>query len=386
MSLFEKINFNGEVFGRYANNNVPDLTRTEMLKSGAIVMNQAVAAMLPDQTGGNFVTVPIKGGIGGEPDNYDGTTDMTSDTRETYTHSRIAVGRMHSWDEKDFNKEISGDTFEAVASEVARYWDKVDQKILYSVLKGIYSMTGEENEEFVNEHTYREAKFTEITLNNAIQQALGDNKDAFVLAIMHSRVATNLENLNLLEYLKYTDSNGVQRNLTLATLNGRTVIIDDGVPTENISAGYVKVSKEARGALKVVDSGAKDGEVLKSAVTGDVPGAEAGDYVVYQDGGIAYTTYVFGNGAIELSDCGVKVPYEVGRDPKTAGGVDTLYSRQRKIYSPVGISYTDTSVISPANSDLEKGENWELANTNAKSGKKYYPHKAIPITRIITNG
>ena len=41
---------------------------------------------------------------------------------------------------------------------------------------------------------------------------------------MHSQVATNLENLQLLEYLKYTDANGIQRDLTLATLNGRTVI------------------------------------------------------------------------------------------------------------------------------------------------------------------
>ena len=52
-------------------------------------------------------------------------------------------------------------------------------------------------------------------------------KNIFKVAIMHSVVATHLENLNLLNYLKYTDANGVQRDLGLATWNGRLVLIDD---------------------------------------------------------------------------------------------------------------------------------------------------------------
>ena len=67
-----------------------------------------------------------------------------------------------------------------------------------------------------------------------MQKAGGDNKNIFQLAFMHSVVATNLENLQLLEYLKYTDASGIQRNLSLATLNGRLVIIDDGLPTEQV--------------------------------------------------------------------------------------------------------------------------------------------------------
>lgn len=41
---------------------------------------------------------------------------------------------------------------------------------------------------------------------------------------MHSEVATNLENLQLLKYLTYTDADGIQRDLGLATWNGRMVI------------------------------------------------------------------------------------------------------------------------------------------------------------------
>ena len=167
---------------------------------------------------------------------------------------------------------------------------------------------------------------------------------------MHSVVATNLENLNLLSYLKQTDANGIQRDLTLATWNGRTVIIDDSMPVEDVAE-----SASGKG-----------------------------------DGYTKYTTYILGEGAFDYENIGAKVPYEMSRDPKTNGGVDTLYSRQRKVYAPFGISYTKSSQasLSPTNEELEKGDNWELVNDgNTTAAKRLYiNHKAIPIARIISKG
>ncbi len=343
MALFDMKNFNGEVFGQYVDT-APNLNRNELIKSGAIVEKPQYASMLPDQTGGNYITVPIKARIGGVADNYDGSTDITSDSRATYTHGRIVVGRSHGWTEKDFSSDITGDDFMPATQEVAEYWDDVDQATLLSELKGIFSMSGAKNLEFVNGHTYditekSPGTFNETTLNNAIQQALGDNKSKFSLAIMHSQVATNLENLNLISYLKYTDANGMQRDLALGTINGRTVLIDDNMPAEK-----------------------------------------------QHDESINYTTYVLGSGAIEYTNCGAKVPYEMSRDAKTHGGENTLYSRQRKIFSPYGISFKNTGIISPTNEQLETGSNWTLANSNESGSEKYFPHKAIPIARIITKG
>ena len=59
MALFDQKNFNGEVFGAYVDR-VPNLNRNELLKSGAIVEKPQYATMLPDQTGGNYITIPIK--------------------------------------------------------------------------------------------------------------------------------------------------------------------------------------------------------------------------------------------------------------------------------------------------------------------------------------
>ena len=347
MALFDSKNFNGEVFGAYVDQ-TPNLNRNELLKSGAVVEKQQYAAMLPDQVGGNYITVPIKARISGEADNYDGNTDITADSRATYTHGRIVVGRAHGWTEKDFASDVTGEDFIPAAEEVAEYWDDVDQATLLSTLKGVFAMTGAENLKFVNGHTYDISgedianKFNETTLNNAMQKALGDNKAKFALAVMHSQVSTNLENLKLIEYMKYTDEEGVERTLTLGTLNGRLVLIDDNMPTEEVDGG-------------------------------------SGKY-------IKYTTYILGNGAIEYTDCGAKVPYEMSRDPKVNGGEDTLYSRQRKVFSPYGISFKNTSIISPTDAQLENGANWTIANSNEYGTAKYFPIKAIPIARVISRG
>ena len=390
MPLFDNKNFNGEVFGAYVDT-VPNLKRNELLKSGAIVEKSQYATMLPDQTGGNYITVPIKARIGGTPDNYDGSTNITTDSRDTFTHGRVVVGRAHGWTERDFSSDITGEDFMPAAQEVAEYWDDIDQATLLAVLNGIFSMTGAENLKFVNGHTYDvssdpESDFKETTLNNAIQKALGDNKAKFSLSIMHSKIATDLENLKLLAYMKYTDANGIERDLTLATLNGRTVLVDDDMPVEETKALYVRTTQTEQGALKVTTDGTGVYEVAKTAVITDIPDVAEGDYVKLLPAGMIYTTYVLGAGAIEYTNCGAKVPYEMDRDPEKNGGEDTLYSRQRKIFSPYGISFKNSGIVSPTDEQLKTGSNWELANNNASGTKKYFPIKAIPIARIKTRG
>lgn len=351
MGIFDSKNFNSEVFAAYVDK-TPNLNRNELLKSRAIKRRDDIKGAFADQVGGNYAVIPIFGRIGGDALNYDGSTNITATSTKTYTQGRVVVGRAKAWAEKDFSYDITGgvDFLAQAAAQVGEYWDDIDQQTLLSTLAGIFAMTGTENKKFVDGHTYDVSGnadgtgvFGATTLNTAMQRALGDNKAKFSLAIMHSAVATNLENLQLLDYMKYTDKDGIQRNLALATLNGRVVLIDDNMPTE---------------------------EVPKS-----------GDAAAYTK----YTTYVLGDGAIEYTDCGAKVPYETDRDPAVNGGQDTLYSRQRKIFSPYGISWTDSSIISPTNEQLEAGAKWSLANSN-ESSKEYFPHKAIPIARIITRG
>ncbi len=77
-----------------------------------------------------------------------------------------------------------------------------------------------------------------------------------------------------------------------------------------------------------------------------------------------YTTYAMGNGAFSYEDIGVKVPYEMARDPKTNGGEDLLYMRQRKVFAPFGLSYEKKTQAStsPTAAELETSSDYSEFN------------------------
>lgn len=105
---------------------------------------------------------------------------------------------------------------------------------------------------------------------------------------------------------------------------------------------------------------------------------------------VTYITYVLGEGSISYENIGAKVPYEMARDPKTNGGQDTLYTRQRKVFAPFGISYEKVSQAtnSPTDTELAMGANWTLVHSGEGNAadRSYIDHKAIAICRIISKG
>lgn len=352
-ALFDAKHFNEVAFGKYMNS-IPDARRNKLLESGAIVRDKRLSDTFAGQTTTAYAEIPFYGNLEGTPDNYDGATDITTDSTKTYLQGCFTYGRAHGWTEKDFSYDITGgvDFMANVRNKILKYWNDVDQDVLLAILKGVFLMTGSKNTEFVTAHTNDitsiegDGVVDATTLNNTIQKACGDNKDVFKLAIMHSAVATNLENLKLLGYLKYTDANGVERDLGLATWNGRIVIIDDSMPTENVAATA--------------------GENASPAYT-------------------KYTTYILGEAAFSLEPMPVKVPYEMVREAKINGGQDTLISRKRNGVSVYGISYLkkNQASLSPTNDELAKGTNWGLV---ADSDGDTIAHKLVPIARIISKG
>lgn len=353
MAKFDMKTFNPNAFGKYIDT-IPKVRKNELVKSRALQPNSQIKAAFSNQTGVVYATLPMYGRLDGEAVNYDGETDITATSTTTYERGVVVIGRAKAWVERDFSEDITGGAgfMSNVARQVSEYWEDIDQDTLVSILNGIFAMTGAANVEFVQKHTFdisAQAAGSNVvgaaTLNTAIQQASGDKKNGFSIVIMHSAIATNLENLKLLAFMTQTDANGIERQLALATWNGRIVLIDDGMPTL------------------------------------DVPESTGGA----GDGYTKYTTYVLGVGAFDYENIGAEVPYEMNRDPKTNGGQNTLYSRQRKVFAPYGISFTKKSMAknSPTNAELENGENWTLVNDgNGKS----ITHKAIPIARIISRG
>ncbi len=352
---FDSKSFNPQAFGHYVDR-IPNVKKNELARSGAVCTNEYAKDALSHQTGSLYARIPYFGRIeGSTSQNNDGNTDIESTNTTTYEQGFVVASRMDSWTERSFSKNITAgvDFMDNVAKQIADYKSEVKQNMLLAILKGVFSMpisgsdvSAKAAKEFIEKHTFDitaktgdDALVGAATLNKAIQQACGDNKNIFKLVIMHSEIATHLENLKLLKYMTQTDGNGIERELALATWNGRTVLVDDNMPVEEVKGENAMVK---------------------------------------------YTTYILGEGAIILDDIGDSVPYEMSRDPKTNGGQDTLFVRDRYICGVDGISFEKPASItaSASNNDLAAGANWKIIN----DGTKAISHKAIAIARIISKG
>ena len=348
MEKFRDKIFNEEVFEKYRRT-LPSTKENSLIKNALFNVVNKYKGLMNEQTGGYQVVEPIKGRIGGTPVNYDGNTNIPKGSeRDTFYQNKICYGRAKAWGEYDFATDITGENFKAEANEVNEYWDEQRQSTVLAILAGIFGMTGGVDGQFVNKHTYEVAgNLTADALNRASQKALGDKKAKLDVIFMHSAVSTNLEGLNLIDFMKYTDADGIQRDLTIGTFNGRLVVVDDEMPTE-------EVEESAEGA---------------------------------GDGYTAYTSYVFQKGFFEYENIGATRPNELARDPYDKGGKTDLITRVREMIVPTLISYKGTGKVSPENTDFANGSNWELVN-NGKTGssKVYVDDKLIPVARVISRG
>lgn len=318
---------------------VPDPVKTAFVNSGAMVTDGNIASQLASN--GNYYTIPFYNVLDGAPQNYDGQTDIVATEIEGIWQSGIAFGRARAYTARNFAAELSGgDPMGHIAATIGKYWNKQRQAQIINILNAVFGITGADayTTAFAEKHIMdftdgASAAYTigETDLNDVATSALGDNKSEFSLTIMHSTVARTLENKQLLEFWKQTDANGIQRPMNLASVNGYTVLIDDGVPTGTDTSGNT-----------------------------------------------TYTTYLLGNGVLRYADARLDVPVEISRDPLTNGGQDTLITRNRQTIHPNGFRYTMPAGMSGSPTDAQLGDsaNWSIV----------FDPKAIPLAKIITNG
>ena len=346
MATYLNYPFDPELF-LYQWQNEKDPTLTALYESGAVQANGTIQRLIAN--GSDAYTIPVYNVLGGTPENYDGATDITLTDPDAKSQSGIVFGRAHGWKDRDFIRDYNSgaDPMKQISSQVAKYWQKQRQTILLAILKGIFGVVDDNTDawdEWQN-HTYSIAtagasvadsnKLGATTAGDALQKAVGDAASMFGLAIMHSKPATSLAGLQLLNYRKYTDINGIERQLRIADFNGLTVVIDDGVPVADSATA----------------AGAKE-----------------------------YTTYLFGAGAIQHASAPVDTPVEIERDAKDDGGYNALITRLRETIHPNGFTFTKPVdyTASPTNNQLGASgtSNWSVVGNP----------KNIAIARIISNG
>lgn len=320
--------FNPEVF-RKAVENLKDTTKVEVVAYLKRNADQELARMFPEQAGGNVATIVIEGNLGGTAQNYDGSTTIVPNNVINYAQKVIAIGRANAWKEKDFIPSISGRSgLDAQAFQVALARDKNVKSSALAILGALFDGTNG----VLKDRTL--AKTTSVAvsdLNDAVIKACGDLAQEFDVVVMDSYYAGQLANAKLLEYAKYNDEMGIERvSNEIAYWGGKLVVIDDAVGT--------------------------------NAVVG------------------THNVYGFGFRSWKYAELGVKYPYEMARDSFTAGGIDSLISRQRFILAPYGVSWKGaSSIVSPTDEQLGTATNYELvegADGNA------IPLKIIPFAHL----
>ena len=300
--------FDEELFA-LALENEPDLVRNAMVNSGAMVEDAYIASLIAN--GGNFYTCPFYNELAdGDEDNYDGATDITVDESTGSEQSGVVFGRAKAWQAPQFIADFTtARPMEAIAARVNKWHATQTQKRIIGITDAVLGIDD------LADHAVTKDSLDENTLSDATQEIWGDNKDGIVMAIMHSAVAQEFEDLNRTNFLKYTDATGFTKTVRTIEVNGILCIIDDGMP---YSAG---------------------------------------------DSGTTYDTYLFGAGALRHAAAPVTLPVETHREPLTLGGVDLIITRYRETIHPNGLSFVKPSTMgtSPTDDELSDSANWALA-------------------------
>ena len=370
MAKFDEKQFNPEVFRRYMST-IENPRVNRLVKSGIFVVDPLLAGVLPDGVGGNYMQENFVGRLAGSDVVYDGSTNITANTLNTYKRGLVAIGSARSFVEKDFTESITGKDFMSnVAEQLVEYQDEKHQDKMLLILKALFDETNGVLKDKVITKSLASLSVADIVDGLALQ---GDMSGNIRAVAMHSKVLSELKKANLVQAVKFLDVNGIQRDLGIYQWDSRDVIEDDTIaPTES----YALTSDEAVVAGKVyyTESG---GEYTKVANPVDA------DIVTYYERTLTYPVYLLGRNAFTWQPLGVKVPLEMWRQPLTNGGETYLINRERYILAPYGVGFKASAMVGKAPTDAELGnaQSWELVNTGGVSPTSI-ELKTIPLACI----
>lgn len=292
------------VFNPYVIQRTMELS--ELVQSGIISNDPELDALA--QGGGKLINMPYWNDLTGD--------DEVLSDNDALTPAKITAGqdvaalflRGKAWSVNDLAHILAGsDPMAAIGDLVATYWARQRQKLLFSMLKGVFaasSMSG-------NVHDISGGSGSAAVISGEAfldaKQKLGDASDALTAISMHSAAFTTLQKQNLIEFIPDAEA-----KVQIPTYMGRRVIVDDGHP---VSTGV-------------------------------------------------YTSYLFGPGAIGLGNGMAKVPTETDRD--SLAGDDILINRQAFVLHPRGVKFTANTVAgaTPSNAECEIAANWSRVYEN----------------------
>lgn len=327
---FGGFHFDAEVFTGYMQER--DTVNPLLIETGVLAPNALIANAIANE--GNVFTIPMYQPLEGDAKNYDGLTNNTPEEVSAKKQTGMSFRRMNAWKSKDFTKEISGaNPMGDIASKVAKYIQKNNQKELLAILNAVLGVAGME------EHNLNKASEGEVTEANYLapediitlaSNSLGADMSAYKLIAMHSLVYANLMKKNLVEFTKQVSANAMQENPYKGEVLGLPIVIDDTLTVEDVS-----------GVKK-------------------------------------YHTYLLGEGVIQTAPVRIDRPNSVDYDAETAGGIEKLYTKWGRAMHPNGFTFNVSKIASesPTREELGNSANYTLV-MNAKN---------VAIAKIVSNG
>ena len=375
MPQFDAKNFNPDVFRQYMDT-IENPRVNRLIKAGIFVVDPNLARVLPDGVGGNFLTENFVGRLEGNDVNYDGSTDITANVIGTYKRGLVAIGKARAFKEKDFTYSITGKSFMSnVAEQLVEYLDTKHQDIMLLILKALFDKTNGVLKDKIVQKSLASLSVADIVDGLALQ---GDMSGNIVAVAMHSKVLSELKKANLVQAVRFLDTNGIQRDLGIYQWDSRMVIEDDSVaPVEHYDAS-ADTSVQA-GKIYYTRSGTSPNYTYTKVAspTGN-PSTSS-----YYERTLEYPVYLLGRNAFTWQELDVQVPLEMWRQPLTNGGETFLISRERYFMAPYGVGFKAEAMAgkAPTEAELGAGTSWELVNTGGVNPKTI-ELKTIPLACI----
>lgn len=308
-----------EIFTPYVIEKTAEKSR--ILTSGIAIANPKLNELVT--AGGITMNMPYWKDLTGDDEVLSDQNPLTPGKINADKDIAALLLRGKAWGANELAGALAGDDpMEAIADRVADYWARQEQKILVSVLTGIFAAASMSN------HILD--KSTEVISGNMVldaKQLLGDSADQLQAIMMHSAVYTELQKQNLIQYTTTSDG-----KITIPTYLTYQVIVDDGMPVQTVGEGA--------NAYKV------------------------------------YTTYLFAKGSIGRGE-GTPVsltPTETDRD--SLAGEDILINRRALVLHAMGVKWVGQPAgVTPSNAELATGTNWVRVYEDKNIGLVALKHK-----------
>lgn len=290
--------------------------KSAILNSGIAVANPKLNELVT--AGGLTMNMPFWQDLAGDDEVLSDQSPLTPGKIGADKDIACLLMRGKAWGANELAGALAGDDpMSAIADRVSDYWARREQKVLVSILKGVFASTE------MKDHLLD--KSTETIDGSMVldaKQLLGDNAETLQAIMMHSAVYTALQKQNLIEYTTVQGPSGSP--ITIPTYLTYNVVVDDGMPKE-----------------------------------GDV-----------------YTTYLFSRGSIGRGEGTPVSLTSTETDRDSLAGEDYLINRRAFVVHPMGIKWIgEAEGVTPSNEELATGTNWKRVYEPKNIGMVAIKHK-----------